>query len=197
MIGARVDVVEAFGHVWAPGLNGSMGPENYDKISHYLSDIKNLCENSRLKNGLIYASPADREDAYYRIPIADQEMTDKGFKRRATKECLEGYTRVLQDIQDPQKRGLNQHNSKTSYLNMMEVLHNRRPFISASGYVGLGPSCLREGDVICTFSGAKLPYVLRRSWNGAWSLVGEAYVHGIMYGEFMAKGPAREIFNLH
>ena len=173
-----------------------MEPENYDKIAHYLDDIKALCEESALKNTPIYANPANRDDAYYRIPIADQEMTDKGFKRRATADCLEGYMRVQQDIAAPALRGNNQHTSKFSYFNLMESLHHRRPFISAEGYVGLGPAGLQAGDVICVFLGAKLPYILRQSEIGTWTLVGEAYVHGIMYGEFMSDGLQTELFSI-
>jgi hypothetical protein len=163
MHGARVDTIESFSDTWTPGLNGAIEPENYPAISRYLASIKELCEMSNLKGTPIYANLADRAEAYYRIPIADQEMTDKGFKHRATSECLEGYTRVLKDIREPRQRGENQHISKFSYFNMMGELHNRRPFILASGYVGLGPSCLQVGDLICIFFGAKLPYILRKA----------------------------------
>ncbi|KAF2144178.1 uncharacterized protein K452DRAFT_154350 [Aplosporella prunicola CBS 121167] len=58
----------------------------------------------------------------------------------------------------------------------------RRLFVTQKGYIGIGPPCLREGDVVCVLANAIVPFVLRQ--NGPYhKLVGEAYVHGIMNGE--------------
>ena len=53
--------------------------------------------------------------------------------------------------------------------------------------VGLAPSHAQKGDVIVIFLGAKFPYVLRETDHGTYTFVGEAYVHGVMYGEFIKK----------
>jgi hypothetical protein len=40
----------------------------------------------------------------------------------------------------------------------------------------------RVGDSIVLFRGGSRPYVIRREEGGRWRLIGNAYVHGIMYG---------------
>lgn len=54
-------------------------------------------------------------------------------------------------------------------------------------YLGLGPKDMREGDLVALIMGAEVPYVLRDQKNGSFRLIGEAYVHDIMYGEFMRR----------
>ncbi len=41
-----------------------------------------------------------------------------------------------------------------------------------------------------------MPYVLRKNGQG-YQLIGEAYVHGIMDGEFVEKEHNSETFDLH
>lgn len=82
------------------------------------------------------------------------------------------------------------------------------------GALGLGPEGIRSGDIIVTARGAKVPYVLRpaTSYRGRmcgscnrtldsllykgllYEFVGEAYVGGIMYGEYMDQKPSEEMF---
>ena len=47
--------------------------------------------------------------------------------------------------------------------------------------IGLVPAESEAGDVICLIAGLDVPFVLRKLENGAYILVGEAYVHGVMY----------------
>ena len=37
-------------------------------------------------------------------------------------------------------------------------------------------------------AGARIPFVLRKAHNGEYDLIGEAYVHGFMQGEYFAGG---------
>ncbi|KAJ0164211.1 Heterokaryon incompatibility protein 6, OR allele [Colletotrichum tanaceti] len=72
------------------------------------------------------------------------------------------------------------------YVTAMKNLHGRRPFLSGSGYVGLAPRHVLPGDKIVVFLGGKTPYIVRDTGvAGYCELVGEAYVHGIMFGEAM------------
>ncbi|KAJ4147292.1 hypothetical protein LMH87_001826 [Akanthomyces muscarius] len=61
---------------------------------------------------------------------------------------------------------------------------------------GLCPSHVAVGDVVCVFYGGRTPYIVRPQRDGAYTLVGETYMHGIMYGEFLKGDPASEIFTL-
>lgn len=80
-----------------------------------------------------------------------------------------------------------------SYMAMIDDQKSRRPFLSGKGYVGLGPSHMEPGDVICILFGASVPYIFRHRDIG-FVLVGEAYCYGIMDGELMEQDPAPESF---
>jgi hypothetical protein len=58
------------------------------------------------------------------------------------------------------------------------------------GYVGLVPRFTIPGDLICIVYGCPVPLVVRNSdtRKGAYRLVGECYVHGIMKGESLENG---------
>ena len=79
-------------------------------------------------------------------------------------------------------------------------------FVTERGYIGLGPAKMQPGDVVCVLRGGKVPFVLRAAEEdgenddnhgdgpcraagacaaeqGYYSLVGYAYLHGVMDGE--------------
>nr|POE64905.1 heterokaryon incompatibility protein 6, or allele [Quercus suber] len=66
--------------------------------------------------------------------------------------------------------------------------HGRVMFASSTGYLGLAPHGSREGDVVFVVRGADVPFVLRPQSDGAYELIGEAYVQGIMDGEALGGG---------
>lgn len=68
-------------------------------------------------------------------------------------------------------------------------------------YLGHGPKGMLPGDIICIVKGALTPFLLRRNaldidgeghdQNG-WRLVGDCFVHGLMYGESLTAGEMRD-----
>jgi hypothetical protein len=70
---------------------------------------------------------------------------------------------------------------------LFERLGNGRVFVTKRGYVGIAPDRTRVGDRICLVHGASVPFVIRPAKHNGFasvhSLVGETYLHGIMYGE--------------
>ncbi|KAL2279732.1 hypothetical protein FJTKL_13124 [Diaporthe vaccinii] len=50
------------------------------------------------------------------------------------------------------------------------------------GLYVLAPNAVKEGDVLCVLFGGATPYILRRH-GSSWLLVGECFVHGMMFGE--------------
>ncbi|KAF2422581.1 hypothetical protein EJ08DRAFT_619328 [Tothia fuscella] len=65
------------------------------------------------------------------------------------------------------------------------IYDGRRIFVSEKGYLGTGVEGVRVGDLIVFVVGGDVPYVLRpvEDRENTYTLVGEAYVHGIMSGE--------------
>lgn len=45
------------------------------------------------------------------------------------------------------------------------------------------PSFSRQGDIVCVIPGCKVPYIFRPLGNNDYTIIGEAYVQGIMFGE--------------
>jgi hypothetical protein len=53
-----------------------------------------------------------------------------------------------------------------------------------SGYIGLASGKVQIGDQIWLLKGLRTPIVLRAMGKeDGWRVVGDAYMHGIMYGE--------------
>ncbi|CAJ0545233.1 Ff.00g087060.m01.CDS01 [Fusarium sp. VM40] len=61
----------------------------------------------------------------------------------------------------------------------------RRPFLTDTGYLGAGYMSIEAGDELWIVSGSPAPLILRRTGarDDEFTIVGEAYVHGIMHGE--------------
>ena len=194
--GVCVDKISSFKNPWAFDIAGSY-PGNFALIPSYLNDIKSLIEESNAKETNIYKNLSDRETAYYRIPIADLEMNSNGFCHQATETSRDAYDFIKKDLEVRNIFASEPSIEKLNYWNVMETLHYRRPFITENGYVGLGPKHLDKDDVVVVFLGARFPYILRKSLSAGWTLVGEAYVHGIMYGEFMEEEKKEEVFSLY
>ena len=85
-----------------------------------------------------------------------------------------------------------QHDSENpaqaSFLHNLEIWTRVRKFcVTEKGQIGWVPIEAQQGDVICVFEGARLPYVLRRTADGdAHTIIGHCFIHGIMFGEVIA-----------
>ncbi|KAK2597272.1 hypothetical protein N8I77_013132 [Diaporthe amygdali] len=59
----------------------------------------------------------------------------------------------------------------------------RRLFRTTKGFFGISNQVLDKGDSIWILAGAETPFILRNESGKEWIMVGEAYIHGLMYGE--------------
>ncbi|GAB1317842.1 hypothetical protein MFIFM68171_08052 [Madurella fahalii] len=76
-------------------------------------------------------------------------------------------------------------------LTMVRVANGRCAFVMAGGWLGFDPPSMKPGDVVVVFAGAGVPFVIRPDGcTGAFLLVGEAYVAGLMHGELFDQCPA-------
>ncbi|KAH5145758.1 hypothetical protein HBH70_044370 [Parastagonospora nodorum] len=64
------------------------------------------------------------------------------------------------------------------------------------GSIGLIPANANVGDVVAVFTGGHVPIILRPQ-TGYYTVVGDAYVHGIMDGEVMQDIKKLECIELH
>jgi hypothetical protein len=205
--GYSIDVIEDLMPGWTPRPTAS---ENYWRdLRQYLNSIRYLCNTSNSKltdTGIdIYRTQSDREDAHIRIPVADQETNTEQFgvggTQRATVESSKRYASALEHVRQHLSPAAVEADTAhgihaTTYITDMKDQVFRRPFIASKGYVGLVPNHADVGDVLVVFRGGKFPYVLRDSGDGTYRFVGDAYVHGIMYREFVEKDSSVEEFVL-
>ncbi|KDN64253.1 putative heterokaryon incompatibility protein [Colletotrichum sublineola] len=190
--GVLIDAVAETGNVWDPNWIEEL---DCKAALEYLDDVENLCKKSPMFAEKIKAQ--DFKDVI-RICIADHYHY-KEPERQA--ELLEAFAQAAVWM----SRGIGKLDSgmmtemgirmdddigwqQPWFMFALKNLHSRRPFLSASGYVGLAPMHVRPGDKIVIFLGGKTPYVIRKTDEGFYEMVGESYVHGIMYGEFMTDG---------
>ena len=76
--------------------------------------------------------------------------------------------------------------------------YGRSFFSTSNGKVGIGPDRMRQGDRICIFDGCVTPFVIRQKPGSTelYEFLGEAYVDGVMYGEALEMGAARNMIQI-
>lgn len=68
----------------------------------------------------------------------------------------------------------------------------RRYFATSDGRTGLGPPDMHLGDEVCVLYDALALFILRKRDGGGWTLIGDAYVYGLMDLEETLKQPRME-----
>lgn len=89
------------------------------------------------------------------------------------------------DLNDEERKLLTVPKSNHSMppeLVLVTTYVGHRPFLTGSGYLGMGLESVEVGDEVWVVKGCPTPLVLRREGK-EFSLVGESYVHGVMNGE--------------
>jgi len=203
--GFVVDEIEELGSPWLGGITQSNNsPERMETLS-FLSGVRLLCLLSATKTHPIYPTPERRQEAVWRIPIADlvriEESTGWQYNARATQAAEQELRHVLAFEEGHQERGFSsleaqdelsrmisreKENGAHRYRDAMSKLKKKRPYITKLGYVGLGPVFARPGDKVVVFTGAAIPFVIRPV-KGGYCLLGESYCDGIMDGEIVGQ----------
>ncbi|KAH7095536.1 heterokaryon incompatibility protein-domain-containing protein [Paraphoma chrysanthemicola] len=221
LTGYLVDIVEEVGGPWAGesrvGKVAEISP--FEDYITFISQVRHLCLLSKSKGTNIYPTSARRDEAIWRIPVADLEQDESYLPVRASTACKLGYDQctALLDLQiqlpsfatSEERRtreaevismaGTKAQNGQAPgqlgslYRIRMQALKGKRPFLSKIGYVGLGPSYMRSGDMIVVLSGGTIPFIIRPVDEGKYRLMGECYCDGIMDGEIVTQRAKEEI----
>jgi len=136
----------------------------------------------------------DRKKWLKRLPSPEEMMQTVMVPPMIARAVVESLQSALYD----ELRDLGQEDASIpkcgnrygQYLRRIhEVGGHRALFVTSKGYMGLAPWNAMVGDQVCILSGGKTPFLLRREEEATekrrYSLVGEAYVCGIMDGEGM------------
>ena len=139
--------------------------------------------------------------------IGHDEKQNGGDKRASTavegeKEATAGasagstaHTRTTHEFHDPSFYPffrypiLGQRDPRLSFeaASDVEIAHlriadGRNAFRTDTGFIGFGPLTTKPGDIVVVVAGGDVPLILRPRLN-YFLLVGQAYVHGVMFGE--------------
>jgi len=88
-----------------------------------------------------------------------------------------------------------------SYLAALrDTVQGWRFAVTKNGFVGTVPDLAQAGDVVAILKGGRVPFILQKSdaRSGAFRLIGECYVHGLMNGEGLSLPDVEETtFSIH
>jgi hypothetical protein len=197
--GTRVDVILEVSSSHDP----STAARSAETYASWLAELTELS----VKGGNVYGSEARKSEAIWRTPVADllQDSEAEEFMlNRAGPDVEKGFHLVRAGHHNPNTESAGRERKDTeeaiiarAYVNtLLMVSNSRKYFISKQGYLGLGPGGTLPGDLVVILFGLDMPFVLRPAVDGQYRIIGEAYVHGIMDGEYMNQKPTAETFTI-
>ena len=153
-----------------------------------------------------YTSPPQLlHDAYWRTLIGDRTETTRPAPAKLGKE-FDTWRRFMAEVmprffsipnQPVPADILARYGEQPEFATLIATCAlGRKLCITSRGYIGLVPPFAEVGDAVFLIRGAQVPFVLRTvegplSSEGSHvlcHLVGEAYVHGLMYGDVVGLG---------
>jgi hypothetical protein len=173
--GSRIDSLDKLGNILPPAPEDSQ-QERAAAIELWL----------RESDGFASATTENRDEALMWTLLTDNTHVPERYKQLA----VDDY-RAFKQVAHLRGRG----NSRlpeawaevVTRSNRFEDCalnrsRNRRLCLTEGKGIGQVPKYAQSGDEVWIFLGAKVPFVLRRV-GPRYILVGECYIHGIMYGE--------------
>ncbi|KAH7068440.1 heterokaryon incompatibility protein-domain-containing protein [Paraphoma chrysanthemicola] len=208
--GYIVDEIEEIGGPWT-GSHRQDAQFPVEELYNYLAQVRQMCLLSKSKGNDIYRDSARRDEALWRIPVADLDQDGEYTPIRAKRTCKLKYDHCLAQLQlqmqSPSLASFCEYKSRAAEVDMMGEerasdtdargnigslyrirmleLAGKSPFLSKIGYVGMGPTYMRPGDIVTVLCGATIPFVIRPVAGGKYRLIGECYCDGIMDGEIV------------
>lgn len=177
-----------------------------------MQQIATLCHKFKRKGKAIYPSEQRRTEALCRIPIGDVEL-DKAFRdRRASHTSAAAYTlcnRAFEFLAGYKFLHLTELTEAITawendeaivlpcrYRNRVCRMKDERIFMTREGFVGMGPACMRTGDLVVVLNRTDLPSVVRKekSSSNKFLLLGECYCDGIVDGETVDRGEEEDFY---
>lgn len=189
-------LVDTVNFVDVPRLGISVNSVTPDSRRHMVHWIRQSFDYIKEVECEAYPDTKSRKEAAWRTPILDHFRLGQGT-HRAGAEAEKGYDALLsKDIEtqdtDPALKRL----ANIYFSQMMSASNGTIPFRTNKGYIGIGPASVEQGDLAVVLLGCEVPFLLRKENAVTYRLVGEAYVHGVMFGELFEKEPKVDTFKL-
>ena len=209
--GQLVDTIVLLGEKFVRGDEDACGDWSVnDGVANLYKSAENsyrLLREFDYKGGPYpYTSPPQLlHDAYWRTLIGDRTDTTRPAPAKLGKEfdtwrrfMAEVVPRFLSNPNQPVPADiLARYGAPPEFSSLVATRAlGRKLCITSRGYIGLVPPFAEVGDAVFLIRGAQVPFVLRivegpLSSEGSrvlCHLVGEAYVHGLMYGDVVGLG---------
>ena len=150
---------------------------------------------------VVYGDYKKALDAHTRTIIADRWdhvrhmlSRDGNADGRSVPDLMTVYVAWVKSLQDefqPDAEYAKIEEAVGMFEEFCKVTILRCYVSTEGGRVGLAPHAVKTGDLVCIFYGTDTPYIVRRTEDGSRVvLVGDAYVHGLMYGEALTMAPS-------
>lgn len=193
-----------------------------ENLAAYLDEVDTMIDSA-----ILTQVREPREELKWKVPIAgalyprvaasgnldlrsSYQALRKYLKFEETEKAInKGKSKLTEDINPSAVYAMNlgqisansYHNQGVNYLTaLQDTLHGWRFAVTKQGYVGTVPKLAELGDVVAIMKGGRVPFILKRSLTrpGAFRLVGECYIHGMMNGEALSLPEVVEgSFRLH
>lgn len=131
-------------------------------------------------DGIYIPTGESIEQAFTRLRIVDYLPEETNAQHRQSRG-------VWRPIAEPQANANLLQRTDEIGRRVMTATFRQRLFVTDSGHMGLAHQSVTVGDEIFLLTGGHMPFVLRRLAHGTFCFKGEAYVHGIMDGEYLVK----------
>ena len=130
------------------------------------SGIACLAETEMLLNSsAVYRTQRDKTEAIWRTPYANILFDRSRLMYRSLDSSESMFYDKVRD------KSLAEHDpAKQLYHDSIRV--DRQMYYTRKGYLGLGRPDIQRGDLVCIFSTAKVPYILRKLADETYILIG-------------------------
>jgi hypothetical protein len=203
LTGLYLDKIEVTSNVWEVADDVAIGINELHNTLVYWDELLQQWRTSH-DSPAEYVTGETWESAFFRTSLGDLIMKEYPVQRALPEHVnylVKWMTALMHD-----KRSLKYDKAINSlYESLCGMLPNQAFFVTVKGYIGVGPPDARSGDQVWILCGGQVPFVLREThqestaFDGACerSLVGDAYVHGIMDGEAVGDNAEMQTVRLY
>jgi len=167
----------------------------FHEVENMVALVSNLNESWKTSNIKSYPHGRTTEPVTWRLALALTMVAGASPLNGEPDDDV--YMKLWQDI-----IALHQEESSPLSVDGTAFIYNsgcnyatnsRRFFTTQGGFIGLTSPGTKVGDSVCLISGAVTPFIMQRNQE-TWTIVGEAYIHGLMYGQGLDKGKMETFF---
>jgi hypothetical protein len=164
------------------------------ETSKWLNECRTLAMSTVLKGSQAFKNESGfnifvRTITANRNVIRPEPGKETIFDQKEEGDFVQRYAKLISFLNAAMQAkeamdGSNMDEGTFDFLHVLRCMTRRRRFFAtAGGRVGIGPSNTKPKDEIRVVFFCPTPYLMRQASEGRFQLVGEAYVHGLMYGE--------------